>query len=245
MASESEAAASAGIWTTFSESPLAVKAIFGGVFVNRVGGFLNIFLVLFMTSKGHSPAEAALTLGAYGIGGVLGVLIGGMLADRLGARNATVLSMSSSAVLIASLLYLPNYLLLLAAVGAGGSGQSDLPAGLGHPAVRADAGEPAGDDLCDVPVRAEPGYHRGAVARLCPLQPGQQALHIAVLGRGAGGADLCRAGDRGAASPGTAGGRAGQQRRAGTGADLPPVPRQGRRPAVISRCWPIAGTCCT
>ena len=39
-----------------------------------------------------------------------------MLADRLGARNATVFSMSSSAVLIVSLLYLPNYPLLLAAV---------------------------------------------------------------------------------------------------------------------------------
>lgn len=117
MATETRQAERAGIWATFNESPLAVKAIFGGVFVNRIGGFLNIFLVLFMTSKGHSPAEAAVALGCYGIGGVIGVLIGGMLADRLGARNATVISMSSSAVLVAALLYLPSYLLLLAAVG--------------------------------------------------------------------------------------------------------------------------------
>ena len=116
MASGTKHVDSAGIWTTFSESPLAVKAIFGGVFVNRVGGFLNIFLVLFLTSKGHSPAEASIALGAYGFGGVLGVLIGGMLADRLGARNATVLSMFSSAVLVASLLYLPSYAVLLVAV---------------------------------------------------------------------------------------------------------------------------------
>ena len=108
---------SAGIWVTFKESPLAVKAIFGGVFVNRVGGFLNIFLVLYLIAEGHSASEAALGLGSYGMGGVLGVLIGGMLADRLGARNATVLSMSSSAVLIASLLYLHDYLVLLVAVG--------------------------------------------------------------------------------------------------------------------------------
>jgi predicted MFS family arabinose efflux permease len=92
MQTESEQARSAGIWTTFSESPLAVKAIFGGVFINRVGGFLNIFLVLFLISKGHSASAAALALGVYGAGGVLGVLIGGMLADRLGARNATVRS---------------------------------------------------------------------------------------------------------------------------------------------------------
>jgi MFS family permease len=113
-------AASAGIWATFSESPVAVKAIIGGVFVNRVGGFLNIFLVLYLIAEGHSAAEAALGLGSYGIGGVVGVLIGGMLADRLGARNATVLSMSSSAVLIASLLYLHDYLVLLIAVGVVG-----------------------------------------------------------------------------------------------------------------------------
>ncbi|MDQ1745234.1 MAG: hypothetical protein QOE23_3573 [Pseudonocardiales bacterium] len=93
--------ASAGIWATFTESPVAVKAIFGGVFVNRVGGFLNIFLVLYLIAEGHSAAQAALGLGSYGLGGVVGVLIGGVLADRLGARNATVLSMSSSAVLIA------------------------------------------------------------------------------------------------------------------------------------------------
>ncbi|HEX8303603.1 MAG TPA: MFS transporter [Jatrophihabitans sp.] len=109
--------ASAGIWATFSESPVAVKAIIGGVFVNRMGGFLNIFLVLYLIAEGHTASEAALGLGSYGTGGVIGVLIGGMLADRLGARNATVLSMSSSAVLIASLLYLHDYLVLLVAVG--------------------------------------------------------------------------------------------------------------------------------
>ena len=112
--------ASAGIWVTFRESPVAVKAIFGGVFVNRVGGFLNIFLVLYLIAEGHSASQAALGLGSYGLGGVIGVLIGGMLADRLGARNATVLSMSSSAVLIASLLYLHDYVVLLIAVAAVG-----------------------------------------------------------------------------------------------------------------------------
>jgi len=118
MATETaEQPANAGVWATFTESPVAVKAIIAGVFVNRVGGFLHIFLVLYLISEGHSASQAALGLGSYGIGGVLGVLIGGMLADRLGARNATVLSMSSSAALIASLLYLHDYVTLLVAVG--------------------------------------------------------------------------------------------------------------------------------
>jgi len=116
MARGAQRQSAAGIWQTFNESPTAVKAIFAGVFINRVGAFLNIFLVLFMASRGHSPAESAAALGVYGVGGVLGILIGGMLADRLGARAATVFSMSSAAVLTAALLYLPNYVLLLAAV---------------------------------------------------------------------------------------------------------------------------------
>lgn len=116
LVSASERPGSVGVWRTFAESPVAVKAIFAGVFVNRAGGFLNIFLVLYLTSKGHSPAEAAFALGCYGFGGVAGLLIGGVLADRLGARNASVLSMSSTAVLIVSLLYLPSYRMLLVAV---------------------------------------------------------------------------------------------------------------------------------
>jgi MFS family permease len=120
LVSAAEQPGSVGVWQTFAESPVAVKAIFAGVFVNRAGGFLNIFLVLYLTSKGHSPAQAAFALGCYGFGGVAGVLIGGVLADRLGARNVTMLSMSSTAVLIVSLLYLPSYLILLAAVAVVG-----------------------------------------------------------------------------------------------------------------------------
>jgi MFS family permease len=130
MSTETMAAqGAAGIWATFRESPLAVKTVLGGVFVNKVGSFLNIFLVLFMTSQGYSAGQAATALGVYGAGSVIGVLIGGAMADRLGSRNATVLSMASSAVLIASLLYLPNYSLLLGAVAVVGAvGQIYRPA---------------------------------------------------------------------------------------------------------------------
>lgn len=117
MTTETNAAEKVGIWATFRESPVAVKAVLGGVFVNRLGGFLNIFLVLYMTTSRHkTPEQAATALAVYGLGAVVGVLIGGSLADRLGARNATIISMGGSAVLIASLLYLPSYPLLLVAV---------------------------------------------------------------------------------------------------------------------------------
>ncbi|MGA5134120.1 MFS transporter [Streptomyces olivoreticuli] len=93
-----------------------MKTILAGVLASRLGGFLNIFLVLYLTDRGYSAEQAAFALGVYGVGGVAGVFLGGTLAERLGARNATVLSMAVTAILTASLLYLPHYGLLLAAV---------------------------------------------------------------------------------------------------------------------------------
>ena len=113
----------AGVWDTFRGSSTAVKAVLGGVFVNKVGGFLSIFLVLFLTSAGYSAGQAATALGVYGFGAVFGVLLGGALADRLGPRDSTVISMAGTAVLVAALLYLPNYPLLLAAVAVVGGAQ--------------------------------------------------------------------------------------------------------------------------
>ena len=115
MTTETQSPHAAQIWETFRESPFAVKVMLAGVFINRIGGFLNIFLVLYLTAKGYSIGQATLALGVYGAGQVVGSFIGGVLADRLGARNATVLSMTGTAVLTASLLYLPNYALLLGA----------------------------------------------------------------------------------------------------------------------------------
>ncbi len=111
------------ILATFRDSPVPVRTILLGVFINRLGGFLNIFFVLFLTARGYPAAQAALGLGGYGAGALIGVLIGGVLAGRLGPRNATVISMASTCALTAALLYLPSYPLLLAAavlVGLGG-----------------------------------------------------------------------------------------------------------------------------
>ncbi|MDL4774184.1 MFS transporter [Actinomadura xylanilytica] len=116
MATENMPTPDPGVWSTFRDAPLAAKAILIGVFLSRLGGFLNIFIVLFLTARGYSREQAAFALGVYGVGGVAGVLLGGSVADRLGARNATVLSMGATAVLTAALLYLPDYSLLLAAI---------------------------------------------------------------------------------------------------------------------------------
>ncbi|MFL6145438.1 MAG: MFS transporter [Labedaea sp.] len=116
MTAETEPEEKVAVLASFREAPLAAKTLLVGVLINRLSGFLNIFLVLFLTSRGYSTGQATLALGTYGGGAIVGVLAGGALAVRLGARNATVISMASTSVLLAALLYLPSYPLILVAV---------------------------------------------------------------------------------------------------------------------------------
>jgi predicted MFS family arabinose efflux permease len=108
----------AGIWSTFRATSTAVRAILLGIFLSRLGSFLQTFLVLFLTHRGFSKIEAGTALGGYGVGSVLGVLVGGVLADRLGARIATIVSMAGSGLMLLTILYIHNYPLLFAMVVA-------------------------------------------------------------------------------------------------------------------------------
>lgn len=119
MAAE-PAAQDAKVFSTFRESPPAVKAILIGMLVNRLGTFLNIFLVLFLTHRGFTAVQAGIALGVYGFGGVAGVLVGTATADWLGARRATVLSMGGRAVLMVLILYVRNFPALLVIVAVVG-----------------------------------------------------------------------------------------------------------------------------
>src|SRR5581483_11779958 len=105
-----------GVWATIRQTTPQVRALLAGVFVSRLAGFLQIFLVLFLTHRGFSSVEAGLALTLYGAGSVLGTTVGGYLSDRLSARTATLISMSGSAVLIVSIVYIKIYALLLVAV---------------------------------------------------------------------------------------------------------------------------------
>ena len=87
--------------------------------VNQLGGFLQTFLVLFLTHRGFSDIHAATALGCYGAGCFAGVLIGGAFSDRLGPRFATFASMTGYAALLIAVLYLRNLPLLLTTVFAG------------------------------------------------------------------------------------------------------------------------------
>src|SRR5579863_1281468 len=111
MPTEDAAPRHLGVLATFRQTPVSAKALLAGVFVSRLAGFLQIFLVLFLTHRGFSSGQAGLALGMYGAGAVIGTLAGGWLSDRLSARTATLISMGGSAVLIVSIVYIRVYLL--------------------------------------------------------------------------------------------------------------------------------------
>lgn len=111
----------AGIWLTFHESPMEVRALLFGVWVNKLGGFLQVFLVLFATHRGFSDVQASVALGVYGAGSVFGVIAGGSFTDRLGPRRTIAVGMIGNAALLIVMLYVGSYAGLLttaALVGA-------------------------------------------------------------------------------------------------------------------------------
>jgi predicted MFS family arabinose efflux permease len=105
-----------GVVATLRQTTPQVRALLAGVFVSRLAGFLQIFLVLFLTHRGFSSGEAGLALTLYGAGSVLGTMLGGYLSDRISARTATLISMGGSALLIVSIVYIKVYVVLLLAV---------------------------------------------------------------------------------------------------------------------------------
>jgi MFS family permease len=110
------AVAAEGVLVTWRETPRPAKALLIGIFVNKLAGFIQIFLVLFLTHQGFSAGQAGFALGVYGAGAVAGTFLGGALSDRLTPRTVTVLSLFGSAALIVSILYVTVYAVLLPVV---------------------------------------------------------------------------------------------------------------------------------
>ncbi|GAB3869162.1 MFS transporter [Dactylosporangium cerinum] len=72
--------------------------------INRAGGFVGIFLTIYLsTERGFSEAAAGLVLGLYGLGGAIGVTVAGHLTDRWGRRPTVLLAMGSASVLMVCL----------------------------------------------------------------------------------------------------------------------------------------------
>ncbi|WP_192459135.1 MFS transporter [Musicola keenii] len=101
------------IWKTFNEGKLSSKVLLFGVMINRLSGFLQIFIVIFLMAHGYTHEQTITALAFYGGGAIIGALAGGYLSEKLGIRVAVTISMSATAILTASLLYISTFWLLL------------------------------------------------------------------------------------------------------------------------------------
>ncbi|MFI7291963.1 MFS transporter [Streptomyces anulatus] len=111
----------AGVRQVWRESPAAVKSLLAGTMINRLGGFVQVFMVLYLTHRGFSDAQAGAALGVYGAGAVVGTLVGGWMSDRLGPRLTIVSTLLGSAVLLPFVLYLDSYAAILVVIAISGA----------------------------------------------------------------------------------------------------------------------------
>jgi MFS family permease len=117
------------ILRTVRDISVPVWALLAGTFVNKLGSFLQIFLVLFLTHRGFTAAAAGLALGAYGAGAIAGVVAGGSVTDRLGYRWTIAGSMAVAAVLTVVLLLASQlWAVLLVSAAIGAAAQAYRPA---------------------------------------------------------------------------------------------------------------------
>jgi MFS family permease len=127
----------------FGGLPRAFWPVWGGALVNRAGGFVEPFLVLYFAHRGVGTTTIGLLAALTGVGSLVSQPVGGILADRIGRRETIALGMAGAAASFVLLgLAQPLWLLAVAAVLAGGfvdlyrPASSALVADIVHPADR-------------------------------------------------------------------------------------------------------------
>ncbi|MFC7528088.1 MDR family MFS transporter [Actinoplanes sp. GCM10030250] len=81
-----------------------------GTLVNRLGAFVVLFLSIYLTSDRHfTQSQAGIVLGLYGVGGAIGTMTGGVLADRWGRRPTMLIAQSGAAALMLTLGFAHTY----------------------------------------------------------------------------------------------------------------------------------------
>src|SRR6478672_6526487 len=87
-----------GMRSTFDGLPRTAWIIFTGTVVNRLGYVVTPFLVFYLGSRGVRTEQVPYVLGALGAGNLIGPMVGGLLADRLGRRRTMLIGLVGTAV---------------------------------------------------------------------------------------------------------------------------------------------------
>lgn len=89
-----------------------------GTLINRVGAFVVLFLSIYLTSERHfTQSQAGFVIGLYGVGGAIGTMTGGVLADRWGRRPTMLVSQFGAAALMLTLGFAHTYAQILIVTG--------------------------------------------------------------------------------------------------------------------------------
>ncbi|MFC7218691.1 MDR family MFS transporter [Streptomyces polyrhachis] len=81
--------------------PRAFWWLWTSTLVNRLGAFVATFMAIYLTlESGYSASYAGFVVALHGLGGVVGSVGGGVLADRLGRRPTLLLSQGATAATV-------------------------------------------------------------------------------------------------------------------------------------------------
>ena len=115
--------------STFAGLPRTAWIIFAGTVVNRLGYVVTPFLVFYLGSRGVVTEQVPFVLAALGAGNLIGPVLGGLLADRVGRRPTIVIGLMGTALAHGFLFAAPNLVTLaFAAALVSGMGSMVGPA---------------------------------------------------------------------------------------------------------------------
>ncbi|GAA4212164.1 MDR family MFS transporter [Actinocatenispora rupis] len=83
--------------------PRTFWILFGGQLVNRIGGMVAAFLVLYLGARGLSAGQIGLVLLARGVGSLVSQPVGGLLADRVGRRFTLLTGLVATSLTLVAL----------------------------------------------------------------------------------------------------------------------------------------------
>lgn len=79
--------------------PRTYWLLWGGMLVNRLGGFVLTLLNTWLTlDRGLSLQTAGVIIAVFGVGSMLGNITGGAMADRIGRRRTLMMGLGSNAI---------------------------------------------------------------------------------------------------------------------------------------------------
>lgn len=86
------------LWNDLKALPGAYWVLFCGTLINRFGHFVMPFLALYLNREGFPSWVIAVSLAAYGGGGLVACLIGGYFADQWGRKPTIIMSCAGGAI---------------------------------------------------------------------------------------------------------------------------------------------------